>query len=292
MPQWVDLGGAYLLKGSPGTLVVPGDPPVVVDPGHGRKRVKQLRRLLEEAAGGRDPVVVLTHHHSDHLALLYQGFEPPLVLAPQLDLPMVWDPLERTRATFGIPMDSGPLLLFDARGVPGARPLEEYKGGLPVEPLATPGHTAGHTAYIAEGGIVYAGDSLFGPRVLDNYAVPYHAYPCRALESLDKLAGLAGDHTLVPGHGPPARGRDAEELVEANRRRIMEAKRLVEEALREPRTPGSLAVELAKRYARDPGRPGLLLLVETAVRGYLGCMADRLEAIVTGEGVAYRLSPR
>lgn len=289
----MELGGSLLLRGSPATLIVPSeDGVVIVDPGHGRKRAKQLARIAADLGGLQ--AVLLTHFHTDHLAVLYDGLDNARAYAPPLDLPGVLVAVERTRATFGYPFRGGEdFLLFEARGVQ-AEPLPlRLPGGLVA--VSLPGHTAGHTGYIAPGGVVYAGDAVFGPRVLDSYAVPYHADPCLALESLDRLASMSwGDQWLVPSHGPAVRGREAEDMIEANISRVKEAWSVIEGELgRGERTPGELAAAISARLLRGGGaKPGLLMLVETAVRGYLGCRGGEVEPLVTPRGIAFRLRRR
>ncbi|WP_062661432.1 MBL fold metallo-hydrolase [Aeropyrum camini] len=69
-------GDTMLLKGSPSTLLYKhGDTVFLVDPGHGKKRAKQLSKAVEKLGG--EAVAIVTHFHSDHFSTLYQASNPP-----------------------------------------------------------------------------------------------------------------------------------------------------------------------------------------------------------------------
>ncbi|WP_116707838.1 MBL fold metallo-hydrolase [Actinomycetospora cinnamomea] len=108
----------------------------------------------------------------------------------------------------------------DAAGdaVPGV-PLD--LPGRPV-PVATPGHTSGHTAYLLPGaGALVSGDALVtghpttartGPQRLRAF---FDHDTVRADAALDALAGLDAG-VLLPGHGPPWPGTPAEAVALAS----------------------------------------------------------------------------
>ena len=85
--------------------------------------------------------VLLTHHHHDHVDELEQ------VLARRPGIPVLIHPLERE-------------LVAGATGVlePG-RAIES--GALTIEPLHTPGHTAGMVSLLVGEADVFTGDTLF-----------------------------------------------------------------------------------------------------------------------------------
>ncbi|WP_435594617.1 MBL fold metallo-hydrolase [Tsukamurella tyrosinosolvens] len=196
------------------------------------------------ASIGRSPqdvrAILVTHAHIDHvggIAKLHERYGTPVLahpdelahargesheqVAPVEMLPIAWRP--RTwkwmadvarvgvlghvampyAAPFAVPTEGGPLDL------PGA----------PV-PVACPGHTSGHTAFLLPGGVVATGDALVtghplagttGPQLLPDFFS--HDVP-RTLATLDAIAGLDADQ-LAPGHGEPWRGDPAEAVARA-----------------------------------------------------------------------------
>ncbi|MCE4602112.1 MAG: MBL fold metallo-hydrolase [Desulfurococcales archaeon] len=290
----LEIGDSLLLKGSPSTLFYRGDDTVyIVDPGHGKKRVKQIRKEIKGLDASR-LISIITHYHSDHHSAISQGLRELLdkVMAPRLDAPAIRDPLIRVSLTFGMPLPSGdPLLPFHAPPIDVDEGLDPgtLLGSLEIVDLA--GHTPGQVGILTPGGVLYAADSIFGPRVLDTYGVPYHFNPCRALKTLEWLRDSLGDRfeILVPSHGPLVRGGEAEALVESNLERVRGAGEALLDILSEPRSVGEAAYLLASRYSVSPS-PERLMLIETAVKGYISCMRGTFEASAGTRGVMWRTS--
>lgn len=272
-----------ILRGSPSTLLASCDGEVyVVDPGHGRKRAKQVAREVSKLGAGRVTFVV-THFHSDHHTALAQGLLDQLggavVAAPRLDAPAVRDPLLRVALTFGYPLPRGSrLLTYDPLPVRVDLELDPPARLGPLELLPLPGHTPGQVGVVAPDGTLYAADSLFGDRVLARYGAPYHFDPCTALDTLERLRDSLGRFEAVqPSHGPLAKAGEAEALVDANIKVVSELIDHVREALRRGYTLDEATRHVAKSM-KAPGEPGLLLLVQATVRGAIACLQARGEA--------------
>jgi glyoxylase-like metal-dependent hydrolase (beta-lactamase superfamily II) len=287
------------IRGSPATLVVRCSGDVyVVDPGHGRKRAKQLAKLLR---GSPRVVIYVTHHHSDHHAVLAEGLLDTLrssgaevrVAATRRDAPGLRDPLIRVVSTFGYPLrpDSS-ILPFRAPGVPVDLEVEPPGSLGPLELIPLPGHTPGQAGVIAPDGTFYAADALFGERVLERYGVPYHLDPCLALETLDDLERvLPRVEAVQPSHGPRLPSSEAAGLIEANRRAIQKLLDAVRDSVSgEPQPAQAVAARIA-RASGARAEPGMLMLVEATVRGALSCLHSRgLVEPVSVEGmVSWRL---
>ncbi len=188
--------------------------------------------LLGEALGrlgrrlGDIRALVLTHGHFDHLgfaARLRETVEmPAFVHARDAQLaahPYSYRP-ERNRLLYVLthPGGWGPLARMTAAGalsVKGVDPTTPLAPGQPLDvpgsltPIATPGHTNGHCAFLLPGrDTVLSGDALVtldpytgkeGPQVVATAATSDSE---RALASLEALADT-GVTTLLSGHGEP-----------------------------------------------------------------------------------------
>lgn len=169
--------GVMTLEGTNTWLLrEPGSAEVaVVDPGPDDPR--HVDRVLAAAGadGGRVAVVLLTHHHRDHTGAA-----------------------EALAAATGAPVHGA-----------GHRPLADggtlTVGGLTVQVLATPGHTADSFSFLLPAeGLLLTGDTVLGrgTTVLawpDGTVTDY-------LATLDTLLALAQEGwttRLAPGHGPP-----------------------------------------------------------------------------------------
>ena len=288
-PRLRRLGGRlHLLQGSPNTvLAVEESEAAVVDPGIGEGRgaalVEAVRGLAgEEGAGGVH--VVLTHGHTDHLAAA-----PPLVEAfsarvhaPRLCVGLVESTELRRLAVYGgvvseqlaaMPMVS--LAVDVPYGGSSALPLG-------ARPLPLPGHTPGSSAVVfEEERLVAAGDAVLGERVLARFGVPFAADLRGWAEGLRRLRELAeAGYTVVPGHGPVARGRRAVAMIDAN---LSAVERVREYVLSKLRETGGIGLDrlaylaTAELGAAEP-TPRQLLLNRTALASVLAWLEEEGKA--------------
>ena len=139
----------------------------VCDPGEAAPIIAAL-----EAAGGRCDMILLTHHHGDHI-----------------------DGVAAVQARFGCKVvgaaaDAHRLPKLDIVLKPGETVSVGATQGVVID---TPGHTVGHIAYhFAEGNVLLCGDTLFSlgcGRLLEGTAAQMHG----SLQALAKLP----DATLV-----------------------------------------------------------------------------------------------
>jgi hydroxyacylglutathione hydrolase len=170
-PQW--LSNAYLVAdeaGGKGVLIDGND---------------DLGPLLERAE--RDGIeithILITHPHGDHIAGLAEARERlggvPMVAHPDAaaEIP---DEVEQT-------IDEGEKLLT---------------GGLEIEAILTPGHAAGHLAYLVNGTDLFTADVLFKGTVGGTMAPGASGFEdLRA--SVLRLLELPPETTVHPGHREP-----------------------------------------------------------------------------------------
>lgn len=130
--------------------------------------------------------ILLTHHHYDHVCALDEA------LARFPGTPVLIHPLEREL----VPQATGEI-------VPG-EPIP--CGGLRIEPLHTPGHTAGMVSLLVSHGpeqALFTGDTLFKGSVGGVRAPGHTTYEDLRSSIMDKLLALPPATPIHPGHTDP-----------------------------------------------------------------------------------------
>ncbi len=127
--------------------------------------------------------VLLTHHHHDHVAELEQ------VLERHPGTPVLIHPAERDQvaAATGL-LEPGQTIQC---------------GALEIEPLHTPGHTAGMISLLINGTDVFTGDTLFKGSVGGVRAPGHTTYADLKSSIMETLLGLPAETRIHPGHTEP-----------------------------------------------------------------------------------------
>ncbi|HTX47251.1 MAG TPA: MBL fold metallo-hydrolase [Solirubrobacteraceae bacterium] len=127
--------------------------------------------------------ILLTHHHHDHIAELDQVLAKhprAQVLIHELELEQV--PQATATMAEGHAIESG---------------------ALTIEPLHTPGHTAGMLSLLIDGHDVFTGDTLFKGSVGGVRAPGHTTYADLKSSIMDKLLQLPPETRIHPGHTDP-----------------------------------------------------------------------------------------
>jgi hydroxyacylglutathione hydrolase len=128
--------------------------------------------------------ILLTHHHHDHVAELER------VLERHPGTPVLIHPIEREQ----VPGTTGTM-----------QPGEAIRcGALEIEPLHTPGHTAGMLSLLVNGTDVFTGDTLFKGSVGGVRAPGHTSYSDLKSSIMDTLLKLPGETRIHPGHTDPS----------------------------------------------------------------------------------------
>jgi hydroxyacylglutathione hydrolase len=127
--------------------------------------------------------ILLTHHHGDHVVDLDEA------IAAFPGVPVLIHELERAE----VPQATGTLA-----------PGETIRtGALTIEPLHTPGHTAGMLSLLVDGTDVFTGDTLFKGSVGGVRAPGSTSYADLRSSIMDTLMSLPRETRVHPGHTDP-----------------------------------------------------------------------------------------
>ncbi|MGH3457266.1 MBL fold metallo-hydrolase [Aeromicrobium sp.] len=229
--------GVFAVEGSAvnWTLIAEGDALTLVDAGYPGDHDDVIASISEIGFRLSDVVAVLvTHAHVDHIGSLPRLLEAhpvPVLLSPTEARHARREYLEQAGTAVVVRNLWRPRVLpwavhlmrkgaMNDAVVPAATDFGKADvidvPGRPV-PVATPGHTSGHTAYLVPGArVLLTGDALITGHPLSSTTGPqelmgfFHHDVAAVKAALDVIADVDAD-AIVPGHGPVYRGspRDA-----------------------------------------------------------------------------------
>lgn len=246
--------------------ILDGDPILVVDPGTPSEDERAaLYHTLDGMRNGRDIVVVLTHHHADHVAsasALKGRYQATVVAHAETQ-----DRVPKRLVDEAIEDDH----VFDL-GDWQRRPWR-------VLALHTPGHAPGHLALRDERwGAIFAGDLVSGVSTI--LIDPQEGDMAQYLASLTRCAGERPP-LVLPGHGPALPGNAFAKALE---HRLMRERRILE-ALR----GGARTIDALLPLVYDDTPKEAWPLAARSMESAL-LMLERLGRVVR-EGPAWRAAP-
>ena len=213
-------------------LIKDGGQGVLIDAGFGDDdSFKQRMEFLAANSDVKLKYIMLTHHHYDHSSgaqKLKEATGAEIVLHVDEEEWLV-NPKEET-GDFDIPEDQKELRQkakewreMAATAIPDMRVEDDAVikvGGITVQCLHTPGHTAGHLCfYVPEEKVLFSGDNVLG---VGTAAIPPppSGSMTQYVASLHRMKTVDAD-LLVPGHGPVVKEpqRKIQELIEHREQR-------------------------------------------------------------------------
>ena len=264
---------------------------IVIDTGLTRDTGKAILKALD-AAGLRPAAILNTHAHADHFggnAFLVEKTGVP-VYAPVYEEAFLRYPRLEAAGLFAgaapIAALQGRFLLAPASPVdhivtPGPLSID----GVPLEAVPLPGHSAGQTGYLVRD-VLFSGDLVMPPAVLDKYGIVYCHDVAAHLESLERVPALAATWHL-PAHHPPT--RDLAPLVAANRDRFQDTLAQIRRLLAQgPMEAGAIQAELCAHYNINITTAEGFFLLQPTIYAHLSCLAGQGEvefAVADGRGL-------
>jgi len=219
--------------------------------------------------------LAITHGHADHFAagsvLRERG---ATVVAARDDAALVENPDINIRGMFSWAKPGDMLITKLFLGVPcKVDALVEDWRDRRATPIALPGHTLGHTAFLTRDAVLFTGDALYQEALWARHPLPYAIDPDMVAASLKSIRDIEFDW-LVPGHGVLADRATTMRDIDFHLAQIREIERLLLTELKRPHTTEeAIALVSDRRGLSD--NPAQYWLAVTTVKGYLGNLLGR-----------------
>jgi glyoxylase-like metal-dependent hydrolase (beta-lactamase superfamily II) len=213
-------GDTWLLPGPTNLgLVKKGGEAWLIDSGNDKDAGRKVLRLLE-AEGLKLKAILNTHSNADHIGAnaYLQGQTDCEIMAPAGETPFVEFPiLESSLLWGGLPPPELRSKFFEAKASRVTRRMNPGEMADSFAFIPFPGHFMEMSGVLTGDGVLFLGDAVFGPAVLEKYKVPF-LYDVKAFK--ESLSRIRSTNALwyVPSHGEPC--RDPEELIEANAAKV------------------------------------------------------------------------
>lgn len=259
-----------------GAIVYQGEA-VIIDSGLDAQAGKRICRQVREV-GWRVVAVLNTHTHADHIGgngTIAEQFQAK-VFTPDLEQDFARYPTYEPYFLVGgaAPWQdvNNKFLLAPESPVtgglkPGPFPWPGTDGGPTLEIVALPGHSPDHIGVASEG-VLFSGDAFIGLDVLNAHGIPFNVDMERFFNSLSRIQE-SDFSTVVPCHGEPLTKEQLGEVLEANRRKVMELIEHVCDLLAEPRELETVIALLCNRLDKPIASVGSFFLYRTAILAYL-----------------------
>ncbi len=286
----------WILPGSPNTTIVESDEGfIVIDPGIGGNRDRIIENSIKELQG-EISAIVLTHGHTDHLAVaqeLIKGSKKR-IFAHRLCVGLIESLELRFNVVYGgvvgkrfasmpsVILKVTDFIEWNEEIYPGIRAIDLH------------GHTPGHTGFaIEDDEILVAADSILGEKVLRRFGIPFASDLRSWINSLEKLREYVEDgYKVVPGHGPIAEKKRAIAMIEKNIFTVKKVYDYVYDIISKkgPIDLERLAVLATKELSEAQLSPRQIYLNRTALASVIGWLQEerKIEAIVNDERVMFK----
>jgi glyoxylase-like metal-dependent hydrolase (beta-lactamase superfamily II) len=273
-------GAAHYLPGRVNIgVVLSGGEAALIDTGLDESGVRKALQAVEQE-GARVVAILNTHAHADHCggnAFARKRTGAP-IYASKVEAALVQCPELEPFYLFGAaPFPAIDTKWFHAEPSAVDRLLDGslQLGGVSLEVIPVPGHSINQVA-VATPEVVFLGDALMAPEILERYPIQYCYDVLAHRETLQRLPSLR-QAWFVGAHFRPT--QDLEGLLAANRRNLERTADAVLEAISSPASTEEVVARAAEALGVLFMDPSAYLLNAAAIKAHLSAHVRKGRAL-------------
>lgn len=257
---------------------------VLIDTGMDRSSGKSLKKLMD-AEGRTLKYIANTHSHADHIGgnRYLKENTSCSVAVPEVERPFVENTLLEPAFVWGASPFStlqNKFLMAPPCKVDVVLPQSGLWEATGLELLCLSGHSAGMVGYRTPEDVVYIGDSVFSPRMVERHGLLFLVDLADWLVTLDLLDSLEA-RFYVPAHADPV--EDISDLVAVTRKHLLDMSDCIWTFCQEPKTRDDLLASLMV-WLGKPMDPVRYVLNLGALSAHLTYLVDRGEIEPISDG--------
>ncbi len=206
-----------------------------------------LNKVIKQT-GKKPRIVLITHHHSDHMGGARKYCGKLSVFCPQGELGLIRNPIMEPSMFFGgVPPNALRNKYLMAKPCSEAIPFNSHLlNDFGITLIPTPGHSTDLHSVMVED-VIFASDSFLPAEIIERHSLLFLTNPKQALASMERILGH-NPSVIIPGHGTPIEDKKVmKETIAITEEHIQHVKTTLVEVIGERNTLESTVKESLKR---------------------------------------------
>ncbi len=246
-------------------LYLDGNDVYLIDSGNDDDAAKKVLKIIE-ANHWHLKMIINTHYHADHTGgnnYLIKHTDCQVYIHPNEIAYLINPALEVTTMWGGVPIPEYVDKSVQAKPTPLPRITTELPDLFTL--INLPGHSPNMIGLKTPDDVLFIGDALLDPRIINKYNVCYIYDVLEYLASLKELSQISASY-YIPSHGTVL--TDLTEYLQVNMGKTFEICSLVTASIKTPLTIEDLVAIITKKY-HIPLSNKQYVLITTTIKGYI-----------------------
>ncbi len=246
-------------------LYLDGSDVYLIDSGNDDDAAKKVLRIIE-ANHWHLKMIINTHYHADHTGgnnYLIKHTDCQVYIHPNEIAYIINPELEVTTMWGGVPIPDYVDKSVLAKPTPLSRITNEMPSLFTI--INLPGHSPNMIGIKTKDDVLFIGDALLNPQIINKYNVCYLYDVSEYLSSLKELSQISASY-YIPSHGTVL--TDLTEYMQTNMSKTLEICSLITKSIKTPQTIEDLVAIITQKY-HIPLSNKQYVLITTTFKGYI-----------------------